>query len=99
MAKTERAVVQDYVRCMLGPYAGGVGYSPDALDTLVASGLDQSDVLLVLETGSTTAIEKEDGHETVFSMVGKTGDDERIQVTLSFDREVEGVCVQRVSRL
>ena len=99
MAKTERALVQNYVRCMLGPFAGGVGYSPAALDTLTQSGLDQSDVLFVLETSSSTAIEKEDAHETVFTMVGKTSDQERIQVTLSLNRDIEGLCVARVSRL
>jgi hypothetical protein len=98
MAKTQRALVQNYVRRMLGPFAGGVGYSPNALDSLAQGDLDQSDVLFVLETSNSTSIEKEDAHETVFTIVGKTSDQERIQVTLSLDHEIGAICVRRVSR-
>jgi hypothetical protein len=99
MAKPAHALDRAYVRCVLGGFAGGVGYSPKTLRSLAPSGLNQTDVLSVLETSSGTSIERENDDETIFNMVGSTCDGERLQVKLSFKHDSDGLCVIDVARL
>ena len=97
-ARPTPAIIQDYVQCILGHWAGDLGFSPSVFTTMRAAGLDQADVLFALETGLVTSIMKEEAHETFFEMVGETPDGKRLKLMLSFSPHVDGLCVCEIAQ-
>lgn len=98
MAQTAPAFVQSFI-CDLFDHPVDVGYSPSALEELGLCWLDHADVLFVLETCSISLPPKENPHDQCFAVVGRTCDDELIHVTVCFDNNPPGLCVQHVRRL
>jgi hypothetical protein len=92
-------LIQTYVDCVLGYWAGNLGFDPKAMTELDDLGLDQADVLFVTETGAVSSLSKEEAHGTIFQIAGSTLDGERVSVTVSFNPHVEGLCVRSVARL
>ncbi len=98
MALTAPAFVQSYIWDLLA-HPVDVGYPPSVLKHLASISLDQSDVLFVLETSSISPSAEENPDDQCFSVVGRTCDEELIEVTVCYDSDPAGVCVQHVRRL
>jgi hypothetical protein len=99
MSQLQRALISEYVRSWLHGMAGEVGYSPSALNDLSEQDLDLADVLYVLETSNYAFVEKENPHETIFTIEGTNCDDEPIKMILNFNPHIEGLYVKKIARL
>jgi hypothetical protein len=77
-------VATGFVDTVINSWCGDLGFAPGTLAALGATSIGLVDILPIIRNGTTTSLEKDDAHETLFDRFGEMDCGTQLCVTLSY---------------
>lgn len=90
-AQSHSTIATQFASSILKSWSGDLGFSAKVLELLPRYGCTMIDLLEIVESGNVVAVTKEEPHETLFELVGRTSDGHRLSLTISFNPHIDGL--------